>query len=238
MRYAWFILAAVLSALCVWGGCGLTGHMIAALDAWRTAAPDLEPTLDAINRPCGGGQSCGTLATLNKTIVKAGDAVVSTQLAERATVPHVLATMEALATIAPHANSAMDSASKTADAAAGTAHALTDTLEEGRRTISAAQPLLGSLTRDSDDVNAFIKETSPVVTANLKHSDALLASVGATAADFHVYTHPILNPDPCTNAKCRIKRYVWPAVEGVLGLSQGVEDLRVLFGHSIPVTLR
>jgi hypothetical protein len=92
----------------------------------------LHATNENVNRGCGGGKPCGTLATLNKAVTKIGDSVVTTQLAERTTVPHVLTAMDTL-------NAAAGKLGATADAA-------TATLETAQVSIAATQPLLNAST--------------------------------------------------------------------------------------------
>lgn len=151
MRYYYAALVTALCALCVWGGFGLTKHLTEAIDRWGNAAPNFQPTLDALNRPCGNGHPCGLIANANKTLVKVGDAIVTTQLTERKATPHVTAAMDAL----------KDSAvqlSGTANAATGSLTAATDALNEGKRTIQAAQPLLASYTRAGDSLNDLLRD--------------------------------------------------------------------------------
>jgi hypothetical protein len=55
-------------------------------------------TAGNINRPCrnqGGPDACGTLAEVGKTMVKVGDAIVSTQIVERQSTPHMTEAMDA-----------------------------------------------------------------------------------------------------------------------------------------------
>ena len=138
------IVAVVLGIYGAWGG---WHQVLVAVDHWGNAAPELQPTIDAISG------SRGTLHEINKAVVKIGDAIVTTQLQERATTPHVTAAMDELGLAAKHLSSASDSLSGTASALKGTADALTgtaqgatETLAEGKRTIAAAQPLLSQLT--------------------------------------------------------------------------------------------
>ena len=151
--------AVALTAITVWGACGLTRHVIIAVDRWGDAAPDLKPTLANFNRPCGirnvkssanystfysegSLMPCGTLAEISTSVVKAGDAVVQTQLVERTAQPHIISAMDEFGQTAKHLSS-------TADALTGTAQGATDTLAEGKRTIAAVQPLLAQLTANS-----------------------------------------------------------------------------------------
>lgn len=140
-----------LAAITVWGGMGLTSHLIVAIDRWGASAPDLKPTIDAISGPRG------TIHEVNKAIVKIGDAVVTTQIQERKTQPYIVATMDEFSQTAKHL-------SGTANAATGTLNAATETLGEGKRTIADAQPLLiqltangASLQRTTDTLNDTLK---------------------------------------------------------------------------------
>ena len=145
------VSSAALLGLAVWGCFGLNHHLIVALDKWGDAAPDLNPTLDAIIGPRG------TLHEINKATVKIGDAIVTTQLQERTAAPHVTAAMDQFGAAAVHLSETADALSKTAQAGTGTLQAATDTLGEGKRTIAAAQPLLVSYTRAGDDLDALLK---------------------------------------------------------------------------------
>ena len=114
--------------------------------------------LDALNRPCGTGQPCGTLATVNKTVVKIGDAVVTTQRQERAITPHTIA--------------AMDNLNRAADALTGTANAATQTLHGASLTLST--------------MNDSIAATKPLIeasTATLGHIDSTLPTLSETAVN-------------------------------------------------------
>ena len=108
----------------------------------------LKETFDNLNRPCAPGP-CGFLPNGTKTEVKIGDAIVQTQLIERAAQPHIISAMDEFGQTAKHLSSTADSLSLTAHAATGTLDAATDTIGEGKRTIAAVQPLLAQLTANS-----------------------------------------------------------------------------------------
>ena len=81
-----FILCAVFLS---WRTARMEQAVSDAADAARQKVPDLTATvaklnqaLDKVNQPCGYGKPCGLLATANKTVVKVGDAIVTTQLQE------------------------------------------------------------------------------------------------------------------------------------------------------------
>ena len=162
--------AITLAALSVWGCVGLTRHIIVAVDRWGAAAPSSGKTdavLDHLNRPCKGASgpdACGTLAQINKTVITAGDAIVRTQLIESTAQPHIISAMDEFSQTAKHLSSTADSLSLTARAATGTLDAATDTLEEGKRTIAAAQPLLGQLTANG----ASLQTTTDTLNDTLK----------------------------------------------------------------------
>lgn len=131
-------------------------------------------TNEGLNRPCGGGKPCGTLATIDKAVTKAGDAVVTTQLEERATVPHVLA--------------AMDSFKDSAARLGGTADAATSAIGTAQTSIAAIQPVLGALERDADAANKTVTDfdalvSSPDLSHALSHVEGMTASGDGILAD-------------------------------------------------------
>ncbi|MDE2099238.1 MAG: hypothetical protein KGL39_18435 [Patescibacteria group bacterium] len=127
----------------------------------------LHATNDNLNRSCGGEKPCGTLATINKAVTKAGDSLVTTQLAERSTVPHVLAAMDAF----------RDSAARLG----GTADAASTALGTANTTIQQMQPLTASLRRSVEDFDALV--TAPDWLSALHHVDGMAASGDGILAD-------------------------------------------------------
>ena len=201
-------------AVATWGGFGVSRHIIAAIDRWGDAAPDLAPTiakvnqaLDTTNAPCaikGSNQPCrGTLGLLNKTIKDTGDAIIETQLQERSTAPHITAAMDTLNDSAQKLGGTADSLSGTATALTGTANAATGTLtaatttiQTAGTTIAAFQPVLGHLNASSADLDAFLKgrmltETLPDIAANLKITTGNVAEMTTDSATwYHKWLHP------------------------------------------------
>ena len=110
------------------------------------ASKGIADTFDNLNRPCAPGP-CGLLPNATKVETKVGDAIVTTQLQERTTAPHVIAAMDTFNTAAQKLGTTADILSGTATALTGTATAATATLSEGKRTIAAAQPLLAAFTQ-------------------------------------------------------------------------------------------
>jgi uncharacterized protein YoxC len=80
-----------------------TQALVAAVNkigaAGDTAGQAISDTSEQINRKCAGPDgpdACGTLATFSKATVKAGDAIVKTQLEEAAVTPHILAAVDSI----------------------------------------------------------------------------------------------------------------------------------------------
>ena len=173
--------AIALAAMTVWGACGLASHIIIAVDKWGNAAPDLKPTLVTLNRPCGirnvkssanystfysegSLMPCGTLAEISTSVVKAGDAVVQTQLVERATTPHVTAAMDQFGAAAIHLSSTADALSKTADsgtqtltAATGAIQTVTINAQTANDLLLQLKPLVASYTATGNDLDTSVK---------------------------------------------------------------------------------
>jgi hypothetical protein len=180
--------AITLAALSVWGCFGLTRHIIVAVDRWGAAAPSSGKTdavLDHLTRPCKGASgpdACGTLAQINKTAIDAGDAIVRTQIIERSAEPHITAAMDQFGTAAIHLSSTADSISGTAHAATGTLTSATGAIDEGKRTIAAAQPLLSQLTANG----AALQTTTDTLNDVLKRQaiGKLLDNAAGISGDF------------------------------------------------------
>jgi len=156
------------------------------------ASKGIADTFDNLNRPCAPGP-CGLLPNGTKVETKVGDAIVTTQLQERTTAPHVIAAMDTFNTAAQKLGTTADSLSGTATALTGTATAATATLSEGKRTIAAFQPALAAFTQDGKDLDTRIND--PHVTALVAHLVGMSASGDLMLADVQWKTHQLLHPD-------------------------------------------
>jgi hypothetical protein len=156
------------------------------------ASKGIADTFDNLNRPCAPGP-CGLLPNGTKVETKVGDAIVTTQIQERTTAPHVIAAMDTFNTAAQKLGTTADSLSGTATALTGTATAATATLGEGKRTIAAAQPLLAAFTQDGKDLDSRIND--PHVTNLVAHLAGMSASGDKMLADAQWKTHQLLHPD-------------------------------------------
>lgn len=162
-----FLVPIALLILSAWGFFGLTRHAIVAIDNWGNAGAAIASdgnafaaTLANVNRPCkgmSGPDACGTLAQINKTVVKVGDAIVTTQLQERDAAPHLIVAMDALNDSAHRLGGTADALTAMAVATTGSADTLTATLGDAGATIRDARPLLASFTESGDALNALLK---------------------------------------------------------------------------------
>ena len=156
------------------------------------ASKGIADTFDNLNRPCAPGP-CGLLPNGTKVETKVGDAIVTTQLQERTTAPHVIAAMDTFNTAAQKLGSTADSLSGTATALTGTATAATATITTAGTTIAAFQPVLAAFTQDGKDLDTRIND--PHVTALVAHLVGMSASGDLMLADVQWKTHQLLHPD-------------------------------------------
>jgi hypothetical protein len=153
--------------------------------------------LDTVNALCAPGP-CGTLANVDKVVVKVGDAIVQTQLVERGTSPHVIAAMDTL-------NASASKLGGTADALTGTAQGATQTLAAASTdlktldtSLTAFPPLLERSTATVGDLDALLKDKA--VYGTLDNVQSMTSSGSAILIDARTLadktTGDILKPKP------------------------------------------
>lgn len=173
-------ILALVAAL-VFGGVGFAAYGV--VDKLGTSLDKLNTALDTVNRPCAPGP-CGTLANADKTIIKVGDAIVTTQLQERAATPHVIAAMDTFRDAAIHLSGTADSLSGTATALTGTAQAATSTIGTAGTTIAALQPLVGHVDSAVTSLDTSLQTTSLDMDAVLQHTEAITSSAAKVSDHF------------------------------------------------------
>ena len=176
---------------------GVLADSVKVPDFTQTTAK-MDQVLDTINRPCGDGHPCGTLANVDKTVVKVGDAIVTTQLTERYTAPHVTAAMDALNSTAGHLSATADALTETANALTGTAHGATDMLATGKESIAALQPLLRSLDGTAQASTVTVQTfngrlSDPRIDSLLLHLDSTTGHIDGIAANGQKVTDKLTN---------------------------------------------
>ena len=190
-----FCACAITAALC-W--CVIF-RLAPALDAWgKSAPPDLQPTLtrlnatlDAVNAPCTGfhgSVTCGPLAQLSQTEKNVG--IVAGQSALQVKQSGVLidAAAKSITQVSEHVNLAADSATS----ALATVSVDLTMLQP---TIKATTPLLLNAGDAVQDIDAFIKDNSPLVHTNLVNVAGMTNSGNLMLIDAQWKTHELLHPD-------------------------------------------
>jgi hypothetical protein len=81
----------------------------------------------------------------------------------------------------------------------------------------------------------MLTKTLPEIAVNL---DKGIVTGDAIAADVYVAAHPLLNPDPCKTAKCRLRRYAWPVIRVGLGLGSDFSGWERAAGKAVPVKVQ
>jgi hypothetical protein len=174
------------TALWAWARAGES--ISEAADSITDAGKQLPAIEDAITRPCGGTEPCGTLATINKTVVKAGDAIVLTQLQEQRIAPATVAAVDSLNVSAVKLGSAADSLSGSAQDAGKLAQALTADANSANETILAAKPVLASFAADGDGLNELLK--SKAINETLANTDVFRGGMATTSVNMgKISTH-------------------------------------------------
>lgn len=143
MRWLVAIVALTLLALAVWGACGVTHHLIVAIDAWGDVGAQANHQLSAL-RSRGG-----TLTMLDEDIGAAKSAIIHLDLVARHE-QQSLGTMDRnvdqtfadLHGTLQAAQQTLASASRTEDALTQTASSATQTLDASTHALAATTPLI------------------------------------------------------------------------------------------------
>jgi len=212
---------------------------------WQNRTVQLQPLIDTLqaasqhtddnlNRPCTvKGKPCGTLAGIDKAVVKVGDTVVTTQLAEQKTTQDTHRTLTAL-------SGALDAVPVTLSHVQGTADASTALLFSAKKSVDDLPPLFGEVGFAVKDVDSAVKSSNLL----LQDTDAVVkrpglgqmidglgttsTNLGLISHDLHVWSSPILNPQPCTTSKCRWSR-AFDKLTALTGLGANAGRASTLF---------
>lgn len=203
----WIINALGLAAIAclgmaVWGAWGLNRHLVVAIDNLGGTSPaatidKINRALDTVNHPCAPGP-CGTLASVDKAVVKVGDILVTSQLQEKDVAKAAQSDMKAVDGLAVHIERTSDSLTLTSQSAS-------KALDTASTTIAGLQPLETSLTAtataSTDTINSLNARISdPRIDAIIGHVDSTSAHVDLTLGDLQKVadktTGDILAPKP------------------------------------------
>jgi len=212
---------------------------------WQNRTVQLQPLIDTLqaasqhtddnlNRPCTvKGKPCGTLAGIDKAVVKVGDTVVTTQLAEQKTTQDTHRTLTAL-------SGALDAVPVTLSHVQGTADASTALLESATRTTDKLPMLVSNVIDVTTDIQSGTKEFDltlqdvdllikrPALGATIDGLGATSTNLGKISGDLYVFAHPILNPEPCHTAKCKWSR-AFDKLTALTGLGANAGRASTLF---------
>src|SRR5579863_4158515 len=171
-KYVANTLGVTLIALVLFAGVGgylVYPHVTALLDSYQQAAPSsgkADKMLDTINRPCateaekaaGKDHPCGTLANIDKAVVKVGDLLVTSQRQEQDIAKAAQANMGAVNDLAGRLNTVADKLSGTAAAATGTLQQAQTDLATLDGSIAATKPLLTHADAAVSDLDAILAD--------------------------------------------------------------------------------
>lgn len=126
------------------------------------ALPDLTPTinranvaLDTVNRPCKGS-SCGTLANVDKLVVKVGDVAVDTQRQIQQSGTLINAASASLTSTSEHLNAAVDTSSAQLTR-------LGPLLDSARGAMDSLPPAVQHVTADADALTPVLLNANGAV---------------------------------------------------------------------------
>lgn len=182
VRIALGITAIALLGLTVWGACGLTKHIIVAVDKLGDAGAGLAQTTARLNGPHG------TITMADEDVGAAKSLIVHADLVARHEQQQLSVLDQRGTDLYHNLNGALTDLRGTIHAATGsvtaateTANAATRALGEGQRSIAAAQPVLGEV---EAAVKAF-RDMTPDIDRAVKGSADTAEQTAATMGDVH-----------------------------------------------------
>ena len=144
-------------------------------------------TLDTINRPCGSGKPCGTLANVDKLLVKSGDIIVTTQRQVQQTNRIVNAAADSLTSTSQHLNAQIDALGSVLASVRAATDAVPGTLNAARDAIQSAQGdihgVADQATGATADVRRFINQ--PALRGTLENVQTITGEAAGITADGH-----------------------------------------------------
>jgi len=210
---------------------------------------NLNKTLENINRECGAGKPCGTLADVAKTLNTMRMTVGAVEIAanhedrnlatlDRQEADLFAGTHTALAGV----NGELTAAQEATKALTGTANAATVTLAGAGTTITSLQPRLEAVLGDSDALLMRVTSTvgdadnlftSPDVKRRLSNFAGMTANLDASTGDFQTRFHALLFPKPCATFGCRLAR-AYPYIKGAAEMGEAGYGTSQLFQNRAP----
>lgn len=175
--------------------------------------PDFSPTvarantaLDTLNRPCKG-VSCGTLASVDKVVVKIGDIAVDTQMQVEQSGKLINAASQSLANTSQHLDAAIDTANGQLTHLGPAIDAVKDAAASVAPAVQGLQPVLADADGAVGDFRHFINQ--PSLTATLGNVGSMTASWAAISGD----TKRVADKMTADYFK-PVPWYMWPVKKG------------------------
>ena len=187
----------------------------------------LDTTLQQINAPCigfHGSVTCGPLAQLSQTEKNLG--ILAGQATEQVKQSAVLvnAAATAIRTTSAKINDLADAGTGLLVAGTGTVTQAQADLVTLNGSIAATAPLITNSAATVTDLDDFLRRNAAHFDSTLANVDQLSGSGAKIGNDLYIYSHPILNPDPCKTRRCAFGRF-FTDLEGGLRVGAAGADL-------------
>lgn len=196
---AWAVASAIVLCFSAIGYKVLKVPVIPDLSA---TVERVNSTLDIINKPCKG-KDCGTLANVDKLIVKVGDIAVDTQTQVKQTGVLINAASASLASTSESVNAQLGHLGPLLDSARNAADSIPAAIQHVNTAVDGIAPLLADSDGAVGDFRRFL--TAPALTSTLANVDSMTGSWSGISADGRKVTDKMtadyLKPVPW---------YLWP----------------------------
>lgn len=200
---AWVVASAATFALCA---IGYKVIKIPAIPDLSGPVGRLNSTLDIVNHPCAPGP-CGTLANVDKLVVKVGDIAVDTQKQVRQTGVLINTASQSLTSTSQTLNAQLSHMGPLLDSARAASDALPVTLQHVNTAVDGITPVLASTDGAVGDFRRFL--TAPALIGTLNNVDSMTGSWAGVSGDLRKVadktTADYLRPVPW---------YLWPVKRG------------------------
>jgi hypothetical protein len=153
----------------------------------------------------------------------------------RGTLQEASGTIHSLGVTSEHLQGTLDASTATLFAGKSSLDKIPASIEEFNQTIAGFRPIEDRTAQALADLDTLLKR--PALGATIDGLGATSTNFALISHDAQVYLHPLLNPDPCRNARCKWERafsklsaFAGLAANGV-NVSHGFTPLPVKLSH-------
>lgn len=171
-------------------------------------------TFDTINRDCGGGHSCGTLADVAKTLNTVRGTFGQIEVAANHEDKNLATLDRQELTLFADMHSTAVQAQSTLAGVNQTAQAASTALQTANGSIAAAQPLLEAATRTTTDLDKAVN--NPAIHQTAAHVESITASGDKIAADAAFEADKLTHPT-------KVKLTFWVIVQSIIKYIHSIE---------------